>query len=86
MFFIIVTVVKGVVSVFLSQPVYSLSIAQNGNQHTGKIFLLILHPIEGKFPIYIKNSRTYTPENQISLLKMGYIAKEIINNRGTLNS
>jgi hypothetical protein len=38
--------------------------------------LPILHPIEGKYQIYTKNSRSLTPENQITLLKIGYRAKQ----------
>ena len=32
------------------------------------------------YPIYIKNSRRWTPENQIALLKMGYRSKQRILN------
>ena len=36
-------------------------------------------------PIYTKNSRSWTPENQITLLKMGYRAKQRILNWRILN-
>jgi hypothetical protein len=36
-----------------------------------KISFPILHLIEGYYQIYSKNSRSYTPENQITLSKGG---------------
>ena len=53
----------------------TLSIGQNGNQQIGKRSLPVLHPIQGYYPVYTKNTRSETPENQITLLKMGYRAK-----------
>jgi hypothetical protein len=47
--------------------------------------LPILHPIEGKYQIYTKNSRSLTPENQITLLKIGYRVKQRILNGGILH-
>jgi hypothetical protein len=55
----------------------TLLIGQKGNQEIGKRSLPTLQPIECYYPIYIKNSRSYTPKNQITLLKMGYRAKQI---------
>jgi hypothetical protein len=37
----------------------------------GENIFTILHLIESLYPVYTKNSRSYTPENQITLLKMG---------------
>jgi hypothetical protein len=39
----------------------------------------------GQYPIYQKNSRRWTPENQITLLKMGYRIKRRILNSGIMN-
>jgi hypothetical protein len=46
-------------------------IGQNGNQQIGKRSLPISHLIEVYYSIYTKNSRSWTPENQITLLKNG---------------
>jgi hypothetical protein len=43
----------------------------NGNQQIGKRSLVILTQIGGKYPIYIKNSRSWTPVYQLTLLKNG---------------
>ena len=58
----------------------TLSIRQNSNQPIGKRYLSILNLIWGQYPIYTKNSRSWTPENQVTLLKMGYRAKQRILN------
>jgi hypothetical protein len=50
----------------------TVSIEQYGNQEFGKRSLLTLYLIEGKSPIYTMISISYTPENQIALLKLGY--------------
>jgi hypothetical protein len=47
------------------------SIRQNGHQQTGKGSLPILKQIGDLYLIYIKNRRSWTPENQITPLKMG---------------
>jgi hypothetical protein len=41
----------------------TLSIRPKGNQQIGKRSLPILNPIGGEYPIYIKNLRSWTPEN-----------------------
>jgi hypothetical protein len=48
-----------------------LSIRQKGHQQTGKGSLTVLNQIGDKYPIYIKNSRRWTPEKQITPLKNG---------------
>jgi hypothetical protein len=58
----------------------TLSIRQKGHQQIGKGSLPILNQIGDYYPIYTKNSKRWTPENQITLLKMGYRAKQRILN------
>jgi hypothetical protein len=65
-----------IAKLFLSQR--TLSIRPKDNQQIGKISLPILNPIGGQYPIYIKNSGRWTPENQITVLKHGYRAKQRI--------
>jgi hypothetical protein len=57
-----------------------VSIRQKGHQQIGKGSLPILNQIGDLYPIYTKSSRIWTPENQITLLKMGYRAKQRILN------
>jgi hypothetical protein len=52
------------------------AIRQKGHQQIGKGSLPILNQLEDSYPIFIKNSRKWTPENQITLLKMGLRAKQ----------
>jgi hypothetical protein len=55
-----------------------MSIRQKGHQQIGKVSLPILNQIREEYPIYSKNSRRCTPENQITPLKMGHRAKQRI--------
>jgi hypothetical protein len=58
----------------------TLSIKQKGHQQFGKRFLTILNQIGNLYPKYIKNSRRWIPENQITPLKMWLRAKQRILN------
>jgi len=56
----------------------TLWLGQNDSQQIGKRSLPILQLIEGLYSKYTKNSRSYTAGRQITLLKMGFRAKQRI--------
>jgi hypothetical protein len=56
------------------------TVRQIGIQQIWKRSLPMLNPIGSKYPIYIKDSRNWSPESQITLLKMGLRAKQRILN------
>jgi hypothetical protein len=58
----------------------TLSIRQKDHQQIMKGSLPILNLIGDKYPIYMKNSRSWTPEYQITTLKVGCRAKQRIFN------
>ena len=63
----------------------TMSIRQKGYQQIGKGFLPILNLIGDKYPVYTMSSRSWTPEIQITPLKMGFRAKQRILNWGISN-